>query len=157
MPKVMGKRDQFRKGAYVGCRFNLGPGKSNGDLIVARVISVRTNGSVELENLLNNKRSHKEYDILARRNAVIRKADAEKIVAAANDTTRSRGSALHNARELSIAACARLSVPTPSPPAPPTTDYNALALCAFHKLTDAGKQDFARSVWPEILAIFGID
>lgn len=67
MPKSV-----YRKGQYVICRYD---GKGNGDLIMGRIRSVRTNGDIILEDILSPVRKirTKGHDILAKRNVVVPK------------------------------------------------------------------------------------
>lgn len=59
----------FKKGQYVVCRYD----GDNGDLIVGKVESVRSNGEVLLTNLLTNGHSVKSHAVLVARNKIVPK------------------------------------------------------------------------------------
>jgi hypothetical protein len=66
----------YRKGQHVVCAYH----GDNGDLIVGRVESVRSNGDVILRNLLTDNRSVKGREILSQRNVIVSKRQAQRVV-----------------------------------------------------------------------------
>ena len=73
----MKKKINFKVRQYYAAAYN----GDNGDLIVGRVLSVRTNGLIVLINLLSGKTSTKKAEVLRRRNKRVSKAQADKLVA----------------------------------------------------------------------------
>lgn len=72
-------RSSYRKGQYIACKYQ---GTGNGDLIVGRIDSVRTNGHIVGVNLLTGKAFAKAASTVGDRNVVISKSQADEIVAA---------------------------------------------------------------------------
>jgi hypothetical protein len=68
-----------KKGHYCLCKSELSPGKHNGDVVAGLVVSVRTNGRVELLNLLNGKPSFKIIRNLLDRNYKVSKREATRV------------------------------------------------------------------------------
>lgn len=74
------KVSPYKAGHYYAAKYNLAKGKTNGDLVVGVVKSVRANGDVILTNLLNGRRSVKDEEGSMKRNKRVRKDQADKIV-----------------------------------------------------------------------------
>lgn len=86
------------KGWYYAAKYN----GSNGDLVLGRVRSVRTEGEVILTNLLTGNRAVKGTEVLLKRNHKITKKESDTIMAVYNkmkDKTKARA----KAREMSVA------------------------------------------------------
>lgn len=73
-------RSKFRKGMHVIAKYE----GDNGDLIVGRIESVRTNGDIIGENLLTGARFTKHSSILEKRNVICTKAIAFAVIQAAD-------------------------------------------------------------------------
>lgn len=69
---------ELRKNNYVLCKYR----GDNGDLIAGRVVSVRRNGEVVLENLLTGHRSLKSIKVLEKRNVKVTKKAASRVLRA---------------------------------------------------------------------------
>jgi hypothetical protein len=80
MAKKEKRVSPYKAGHYYAAKYNLAKGKTNGDLIVGVVKSVRANGDVILTNLLNGRRSVKDEEKSMKRNKRVRKDQADKIV-----------------------------------------------------------------------------
>lgn len=72
----MSEEQKMKTGDYVICRYN---GES-GDVIAGRIVTVKRNGKVDLVNLLTNTDSTRARVDLNRRNLVVSKATAMKVV-----------------------------------------------------------------------------
>lgn len=79
MPKSAFKAGQYYAAKYKG---------DNGDLIVGKIKSVRSNGEVILVNLLTNAVATKSSAVLASRNKRITKIQADRLVAIAKHTNK---------------------------------------------------------------------
>lgn len=70
------KTSPFKKGHYYVARYK----GNNGDLIVGRIKSVRSNGEIVLVNLLTEKNSVKKAEVLRRRNKRVTMGHAVAVV-----------------------------------------------------------------------------
>lgn len=171
MPK---RKTLLAKGKHVVCKYALTKGK-NGDLIVARVESVRSNGDVVLTNLLlapGAKKSIKKFRVLMKRNQIVPKVEALKIVKIFEEK------GYPAARQAAVKLAARFSPvprrsrreppsrldppinPEPSPvlPAGPTPPVTVVSLVMGYKsLNEDDKKAVAKVIFKEALELLGVD
>lgn len=95
----------YRKGQCVVCKYGLAESKNNGDLIVGEIDSVRISGKIYLTNLLapKGKKSEKQAHTLCKRNQVVPKKEAVKIVKIFQE------SGYHAAREAAVKLAEKFS------------------------------------------------
>ncbi len=143
-------KGDLKKNQHVVCRFM---GKDNGDLIVGRVDSVRKDGRVVLENLLTGHVTIKKASVLVQRSVRVSKKVAHSVVEVFQKD--GRVAAKHAA-----VAIARMRGPEPQLELPPPRDVvvnNVAELRAkYLASTEGDRAAFARSVWGDVLAIFGV-
>lgn len=143
---------QYRKDQYVICKYN----GDNGDLIVGRIESVRTNGLVNLTNLLTGKVATKKSSVLTRRNLVVKKAVADTIVRIerVDGKARARSAAATVATELQSKPHAKKYAAQVTVSA---AQEVGVLVKKFEALTLPQQQLFAKLLWGQVLTIFGID
>lgn len=120
----------LKKGQHVVCKYN---GSNNGDLIVGRVESVRTNGDIILTNLLTGSRSTKKEAVLRRRNRIVSKKQATLVVACFKQSgDRAK------ARKVAV------SLPLDDPPTQKRLSKVEIAVQHYKDLTEAEKASFIK-------------
>jgi hypothetical protein len=70
------KTNQLKAGQYYAAKYN----GDNGDLIIGKIESVRTNGVVLLTNLLTHTRSTKNASVLTKRNVRVSKSQTDELI-----------------------------------------------------------------------------
>lgn len=110
------KSGQFWAAKYEG---------NNGDLIVGRVVSVRTVGLVLIDNLITGKTSTKKASVLKRRNKRISKLQADQLVALYRRTKDRQLARTAAVKMLAWGEKEQLPLPTDIPP---TIDSQPLTL-----------------------------
>jgi len=119
------EKKTLRKDRYVICKYE----GDNGDLIVGKIASVRSNGDIVLVNLLSGQRAVKHVDILAKRNIVVFKVIAEKVIKAFQDAIKKgdlERDARKAARTVAVAEAIRSQVRKPKRSATLTYSFYVL-------------------------------
>jgi len=137
-----------RAGHYYAAKYH----GENGDLILGKVKSVRSNGEVVCANLLSGDVSTKAVDVLASRNHRISKAQADELLALWEETG-DRKQVRDSAVNMSIK---QMELPVHVPTVDPMKVVKLLA-----KADNDRRQDAARALIKkfeaELLAIFNRD
>ncbi len=144
----------FKKGQYVLCRYH---GAQNGDLIVGRVKSVRATGEVILDDLLSDtgKPRVKQANILAKRNVIAGKRDADRVIHEYHDTFQNRAKA-----RICAVSIAQALLQQPSNQLPliaPNDDRVAVLVASFRSLTLAEQMQFSQTIYADVLHVFGVE
>ena len=145
------RASRYKKDQYVVCRYR----GVNGDVIVGRIDSVRRNGPVILEALLDGSMRMKREDVLTQRNIVVTKAEADSVVAKFKET-KSYPAAREKAVELASRRTSGVPLSNGSKGAPKTGKVTAMVE-QFEALSDDERRAFAKCVWGDVLQVFGVN
>jgi len=145
----------IRKGAYFVCNYRVLNG-DNGDVIVGKITSVRTNGLMTLERLPSGITGHKQLSDFRTRNTVVSKKQALEVVAVYNKLGK------RAAREAAVKLAAGVRGKSPGqlelkPARPPKPRSVTKAVALLKALPDAEFQAVAHEVWGDVLAVFGVN
>jgi hypothetical protein len=151
-----------KKGQHVVCRYGLSDGKSNGDLVVGRIESVRTNGDVILTRLPEGTRAVKGADVLSSRNVVVTKREAEEVLAviATRGPNAGRAAAVYVARRALERSPGQLALKPntgrAAAPVPTPEEKVKAAVATLDALSDDELAETMRTEGRRILSIFGV-
>ena len=138
----------FKKGYWLVCKYK----GDNGDLIVGRVESVRTNGQVILTNLLTGALSTKSAAVLLKRNVVVNKALADKVLA----IFEAEGKKEARAAAVRLAA-AKLAENVPQQQLPFKSKSADSVIKAYRALSKAEQVKVSKALWGSVLELFGVN